>query len=396
MTNRTSVRQLRGGARQGGMFDGEVGAQAVTVVEDALSALDDIYERGWQPADLLHVAHRAGESDHSDLTATLVLHHAHRGLAYERAPWDWLNQLRTIEEQHPCAVRGDRGDESVRTLAARLLFEDPYHSVDEIGLLAVTWRCAGSWQMLDAPPSRWPQRRTAESAASTKSADPKLLNRIRGLLAKAEATDFAEEAETFTAKAQELMSRYSIGAAMVAGERSENPTVRARRIHLDNPYVQAKVHLLNEIAVANRARTIWADQVATATVVGTPVDLEQVDVLFTSLLLQATRAMQHADAGSRKGSRTTSFRKAFLTGYASRIGQRLRDADARATVEAADEAHISVDDLLPVLADTSAAVDAEFERLFPVTRAKRASRSVDADGWYAGRAAADEARLSGR
>ncbi|QNG17864.1 DUF2786 domain-containing protein [Rhodococcus triatomae] len=378
------------------MFDGEVGAQAVAVVEEALAALDDIYERGWQPADLLHVARRSGDYDHTDLTAGLVLHHARCARAHERAPWEWVGQLRSAEEQHPRAAQVATGEQSPRALAARLLFEDPYHSVDEIRLLALTWRCAGSWQLLDDPPSRWPHHRVDDTSAAgrARSADPKLLNRIRGLLAKAEATDFAEEAETFTAKAQELMSRYSIGVAMLAGERGENPTVRARRIHLENPYVKEKVHLLSEIAAANRVRVVWADTLATATVVGTPVDLEQVDVLFTSLLLQATRAMQHSDAGSRKGSRTTSFRKAFLAGYAARIGQRLRDADTRATLEAADAARISVDDLLPVLADTSAAVDAEFQRLFPVTRAKRTGRSVDAEGWYAGRAAADEARLA--
>ena len=37
---------------------------------------------------------------------------------------------------------------------------------------------------------------------------------IRGLLAKAEATEFAAEAEAFTAKASELMARYSLDEAM--------------------------------------------------------------------------------------------------------------------------------------------------------------------------------------
>ncbi|NLG56488.1 MAG: DUF2786 domain-containing protein [Rhodococcus sp.] len=376
------------------MFDGEVGDAAVGVVEDALSVLDDIYERGWQPADLIHVARRSGDNDHHDLTAALLLHHARSSRAYQRAPRDWVGQLLSIEEQHPRAARGGPED-SPRTLAARLLFEDPYHSVDEISVLTLGWRCAGKWQLLDDPPSLWPQQRIDDADDGAQEADPKVLKKIRGLLAKAEATNFAEEAEIFTAKAQELMSRYSIGAAMLAGERGRSRTVRARRMHLDNPYVQQKVMLLGEIAVANRVRVVWSDELATATVVGTPVDLDQVDVLFTSLLLQATRAMQQSDSGSRKGGRTTSFRKAFLTGYASRIGQRLRDADAQATLAAADEANISVDDLLPVLADTSAAVDTEFERLFPVTRTKRASRSVDAEGWYAGRSAADEAHLSG-
>ncbi|MER2206671.1 MAG: hypothetical protein ABS980_22110, partial [Rhodococcus sp. (in: high G+C Gram-positive bacteria)] len=142
----------------------------------------------------------------------------------------------------------------------------------------------------------------------------------------------------------------------------------------------------------NRVRTVWFSDIALATVVGTPVDLQQVDMLFTSLLVQATRAMQFADSSNRGGSRTSSFRKGFLAGFASRIGHRLRDAGTKATAEAADAASMDVADLLPILATTSEAVDAEFDRLFPTTRKTR-GRSVDAEGWHAGQAAADDANL---
>ncbi|MGO4203329.1 hypothetical protein AB4Z09_16580, partial [Rhodococcus sp. TAF43] len=71
----------------------------------------------------------------------------------------------------------------------------------------------------------------------------------------------------------------------------------------------------------------------------------------------------------------------------------LKETDSRATAEAAVDADVRIDDLLPVLAARSEAVDAEFERLFPSTKASR-SRSVDADGWYAGQSAADDASLS--
>jgi len=156
--------------------------------------------------------------------------------------------------------------------------------------------------------------------------------------------------------------------------------------------VKEKVHLLTEIGESNRVRTVWFSDIALATVVGTPVDLQQVDMLFTSLLVQATRAMQFADSSNRGGSRTTSFRKGFLAGFASRIGHRLRDAGTKATAEAADAASMDVADLLPILATTSEAVDAEFDRLFPTTRKTR-GRSVDAEGWHAGQAAADDANL---
>ena len=50
--------------------------------------------------------------------------------------------------------------------------------------------------------------------AEVSEADAKALARVRGLLAKAEATQFPEEAESLSAKAQELMSRYSLHQAI--------------------------------------------------------------------------------------------------------------------------------------------------------------------------------------
>lgn len=56
-----------------------------------------------------------------------------------------------------------------------------------------------------------------------------------------------------------------------------------------------------------------------------PSDLDAVELLFTSLLVQATTAM--LAAGSRQDahgrSRTRSFRQSFLAAYAQRIGERL-------------------------------------------------------------------------
>lgn len=393
------------------MFDDEVSPPAAAAVHTLLGELSAAYERGWQPADVLHLARRSKEPADAPLAAALVLHEAERTRAQDRAPHDWLDQLRTIAEQYPAAsdlaqrisdrvgdAMDDMSDDAgVRALAAGLLFEDPYHSVYQLTDLTLAWTDLPGWTVLTPPPSTWPRVRvevTGSVASGNTEADAKVLNRIRGLLAKAEATDFAEEAEIFTAKAQELMTRYAINAALLHTQNgSGNTAVHSRRIHLENPYVKEKVHLLTEIGDSNRVRTVWFSSLAIATVVGTPLDLQQVDMLFTSLLVQATRAMQFADAQSRSGSRTTSFRKGFLAGFASRIGQRLRDADSRATVEAADEASIPVDDLLPILATKSEAVDAEFDRLFPRTRKAR-GRAVDAHGWYAGQAAADDATLA--
>ncbi|OYD71726.1 DUF2786 domain-containing protein [Rhodococcus sp. OK302] len=380
------------------MSSHEVSPQSVAAARALMAELTGSYERGWQPADIIHLARRSKDSSNADLAATAVLLEAAITKAEDRAPLEWVGQLQSIREQYPnshrIASRIALDDSLFRSLAAGLLFEDPYFLVSQVAEVAMSWTRLAPWNLLLPMPSTWPAQRTESSySGAATEVDAKVLKRIRGLLAKAEATNFAEEAEIFTEKAQELMTRYAIDSALLHSRTGvTGTTVDGRRIHLDNPYVKEKVHLLTAIGDANRVRAVWFSDICIATVIGTPVDLQQVDMLFTSLLVQATRAMQFADTSNRGGSRTTSFRKGFLTGFANRIGQRLRDAGTKATAEAADAESMDVADLLPILATTSAAVDTEFERMFPRTRKAR-GRSVDAEGWHAGQAAADDANL---
>jgi hypothetical protein len=152
--------------------------------------------------------------------------------------------------------------------------------------------------------------------------------------------------------------------------------------------------LLAAVAAANRCRTVWMPDVALSAVFGYPADLEFVEVLYTSLLVQATSAMAAAgpqvDGAGR--SRTRSFRQAFLLSYAARIGERLRAAGKAAEAEAV-EVHGQV--LVPVLAGRSAAVEEACASAFPNT-VRRSLSISNAAGWRAGRAAADVAALTGR
>ena len=362
-----------------------------------LIALTDAYERGWQPADVMHVTRRALGKDSTAVTAATLLYHYRVTGAAERAPLTWVHQIDQIVERESAAAQFAAGlppDCDSTAFGAALDASGWHLGENESTAMTLLWLELPRVTELCAPPSRWPRTRLESApAAADETADPKVLNKVRGLLAKAEATEFVEEAETFTAKAQELMTRYAISAALLHAAAPGSPAVRSRRIHLDNPYVEEKVHLLTAIGDANRVRTVWFDKFGIATVVGSPLDLDQVDLLFTSLLVQATRAMQESSPPGKRGARTTSFRKAFLFGFAVRIGQRLAESASRATAEAAVDADVRIDDLLPVLAARTAAVDAEFDRLFPSTRASR-SRTVDAAGWHAGQSAADDASLA--
>jgi hypothetical protein len=221
-----------------------------------------------------------------------------------------------------------------------------------------------------------------------------VLRRIRGLLAKAESTEFPGEAEALTAKAQELMTRHAVDAALLDGRQSPaGMEVSTRRMHVSDPYVRAKMHLLAAIAEANDVRLVWYQRLGIANLVGGRADLDAVELLFTSLLLQVTQALAAAERHERRSPATRTFRRAFLLGYAHRIGERLQAARRQATAAAAAERGV---DLLPVLRSRREAVETAAAQLLPRVRSSRSRASLDAGGWYAGRVAADRADVGPR
>jgi hypothetical protein len=182
--------------------------------------------------------------------------------------------------------------------------------------------------------------------------DPGVLHKVRSLLAKAESTTFPDEAEALTAKAQQLMDRHAIDRALLADAGGDPGRPEGRTLLVEAPYARPKFGLLSEVARANRCRAVWNTRSRVATVIGFPEDQATVELLYTSLLVQATRAM--LASGTEAATRTRGYRHAFLTSYGHRIGQRLRLA-AEATARAAAQEHGS--EVLPVLLDREAAVD---------------------------------------
>jgi hypothetical protein len=237
------------------------------------------------------------------------------------------------------------------------------------------------------------------AAVGGRAADPRQLDRVRALLAKAESTSFPEEAEAYTAKAQELMARHSIDYALLSVGTGARDEPVGRRIGIENPYEAPKVLLLDAVAGANRCRSIWSSSFGFITVLGFAADIDAVELLFTSLLVQATAAMMQA--GSRRDahgrSTTRSFRQSFLTAYAQRIGERLTAATRQAIEQAGRDlaGRPGADRLLPVLASRDSAVGAMADELFPDLVGRQVA-VTNRDGWASGRAAADHAQLTTR
>jgi hypothetical protein len=352
-----------------------------------LSALAEAWERGWQPADVVHAVRRQTAARSARLTVALLAEDARLTDAVSRAPEPWVHQLRELGALDP-------GDPEVVAAWHRTEGRPAAEAWRGVLLVATVLGTLPRIDQLVPPPSRWGTSAPRGDAAPT-AADARLLRRIRSLLAKAESTEYPEEAESLTAKAQELMARHAVDAALLGSDTTTpaGAVVGTRRVHVDDPYVRAKMQLLGAVADANGVRLVWYQSLAIANLVGVPSDLDAVELLFTSLLLQAGPALAAAERSAVPRSGSRSFRRAFLLGYADRVGERLRSTRERATSTAAAEHGV---DLLPVLRSRQEAVDDAFTELFPRVRTSRSRASMDAGGWYAGRAAADTADVGSR
>ena len=216
------------------------------------------------------------------------------------------------------------------------------------------------------------------------------LSAVRALLAKAERTEFPEEARALTAKAQELMVRYALTEAQLqASDFAKHDQVVTSAVAVAAPYRSAKGLLLSEVAGANNCRVI--EDGSCYHVVGFSSDIERAQLIFTSLLVQAAREMlvAHKEAWMN----TKSFRHSFLIGYATEIGMRLVK---RVDATVSDLRYAGGSDILPVLADRRHEVDrAVRERWGGRLGSSRVTYRPDT-GYRAGRHAGRRADLSDR
>nr|WP_030726902.1 DUF2786 domain-containing protein [Streptomyces sp. NRRL S-237] len=330
------------------------------------------WERGWQPADVLRLVRRDLDERHLRITGDLIAAEARR---YARLPerWGageaWWGGDEKYADRLAQRERADRFTLATTFLEVlRLLIRLP--SIEPV-----------------APLPGDPVDALAEHA----HIEPRMLGRIRALLAKAEATTYPEEAEALSAKAQELMARHTVDEALLAASGKGPAQVPgACRIGVEPPYEEAKAVLLDAVAGANRCRAVWNSGFEFSTVVGFESDLEAVELLYTSLLVQGTAAMTRAEAAQRSGGRkrTKTFRQSFLLAYASRLGHRLAETAEHTATEAPDN--------LPALVARDVAVTSRAEEMFPRTTTTRLRGATDHAGWEDGTAAADRAHMGGR
>jgi hypothetical protein len=232
---------------------------------------------------------------------------------------------------------------------------------------------------------------------------PDVLAKVRKILAKAEdPAATPEEAETYTAKAAELMATYGIDRALLAETDPGSDVVGDRVVVLDAPYALDKAALLSSVAFELRCRAVrriryvgpHATKEVSIHLFGYDSDLVRVEILFTSLLLQAQTSL--ARTSPPPWESVAAYRRSWLAGFTAAVSRRLRDAEVRARDEA-EEARTSRAaattggrSVALVLVDrertVAAAVDAEYPRL-GTARNRQLSGSGGRSGWQAGQRA---------
>jgi hypothetical protein len=227
-----------------------------------------------------------------------------------------------------------------------------------------------------------------------------ILAKIRKLLAKAEdPAATPEEAETYTAKAAALVADYGIDRALLAQAEPESDVVGDRVVVLDPPYALDKADLLSGVAIRLRCRCVQrvryvdgARQISLH-LFGYDSDLFRAEVLYTSLLLQATDRLNRARPPF--GESVAAFRRSWLAGFTAAVVRRLAEAERRAQ-HRAEEAHASSSgrSVSLVLADRSVAVTSAMEAEYP-SLSKARSRQLSGSGGRSGWAAGQRADLGG-
>ena len=165
------------------------------------------------------------------------------------------------------------------------------------------------------------------------------LGRIRKLLARAERAGTPAEAQACTDKAVELMARHGIDMALLAAAQPGVDEIGATRVEVADPYSAGKARLLGWTASALRCRAVLHElrgprhlgrgRIGAVTVFGFATDRERVEVLFTSLLLQA-QAQLVVQRPPHPDESVAAYRRSWLHGFAVQVHRRLVEAERRA------------------------------------------------------------------
>jgi hypothetical protein len=228
---------------------------------------------------------------------------------------------------------------------------------------------------------------TLHAAPDQDSADPNLLAKVRKLLAMAEGTANANEADAFSLKAAELIAAHRIDPDRLRDEGDCDLDVDEYLIGR-GAYVRGRLSLLQVIADAHGCKVVFEVRpVGTvAFVAGFGSDLQTTGLLYNSLHTQASARMSAERRAT--AAATQQWRRSFLFGYADQVRRMLDDTVG----EAERQAHPSTA-TLPARRARDRRVDEFARQQFGRVVAARRPKAATVTGFDAGRRAASRADL---
>ncbi len=217
------------------------------------------------------------------------------------------------------------------------------------------------------------------------AAERQMIDKVLKLLAMAEGTDNAAEAEAFSAKAAQMIAEHRIDPQRLA-QLDRTDQLEVLQIPLGRgAYIRARVALLAAVARANDCEVVYKtlETGTVGLVAGFRSDLSTVEMLYTSLHTQASSQM--AEVRRSTGAATQQWRRSFLFGYAAQVATMLeRSVHTTLQQQRAD----TDNDLLPILRERQERVQEFAAVSFGRVRSGRPVSGIGQSGYSAGQQAA--------
>ena len=179
----------------------------------------------------------------------------------------------------------------------------------------------------------------------------KLEARVKALMDKADSTEFEEEAETFRAKAIDMISKYGIDEArlrMASGENQDE--IVTKMVYVEGSYKREQQRLLGCLLEVMHCAGVDYTDGRGSLVYGTRGAVERATMLFYLVVPQMRKATEAAERPTldpqsfeaflgrvmdfdktpgEKSAETRKFRASFAMGFAMRVGERALEIENR-------------------------------------------------------------------
>lgn len=217
----------------------------------------------------------------------------------------------------------------------------------------------------------------------------KMTARIRALFAKAENTTYESEAETYLAKAYELLAQHGIEEAVArAGAGTDSSEIGKWVFVPKGPYKYDQVMLVGCIVDALHCSAVKTPDNKRVTIYGVKAHLDRSEMLAGFLVGYMLGLAAKAEPEFPWESKVT-YRKSLMAGFMSTVHHRLKQAEKQAAGESEDAKGAA----LVLVSDAKRAEQAMRDANGALATAGSPRRSQS--GWSAGEEAANSVDLGG-